>query len=269
MTAEKSLSFFILKIFFFLCCLFGFTACGLDEFYELDPPVRCNNQPDSNTEYATRYFEFTTNETGENNKNYIDSSSSFKFLGTAIYYKIYNNLSTMDSDITTISTLINSTNYSNAVSRIRETLSYQELGTVKIENSQRREISTNPLISAQGKNRTVYIRLTNYQDTKEFSARILIDKEPLKDGDFELYPSRSGSNKSFDFGRTEDDKEVNVEPSQGDVDFASGTFTEPDNKKYYVNMYAIAVGRDTTYTNYYSNALHLGSVSITATEEDN
>ena len=175
----------------------------------------------------------------------------------------------MDSDITSISTLINSTNYSNAVSRIRETLSYQELGTVKIENSQRKETSTNPLISAQGKNRTVYIRLTNYQDTKEFSARILIDKEPLKDGAFELYPSRSGSNKSFDFGRTEDDKEVNVEPSQGDVDFVSGTFTDPENKKYYVNMYAIAVGRDTTYTNYYSNALHLGSVSITATEEDN
>lgn len=269
MTAERNLSFFTLKIFFFLCCLFGFTACGLDEFYELDPPVRCNNQPDTDTEFASRYFEFTTNETGENNKNYIDPSSSFKFLGTAIYYKIYNNLEKMQTDITQISALINSTNYSNAVSKIRETLSYQELGTVKIEDTQRKETSINPLISAQGKNRTVYIRLTNYQDTKEFSARILIDKEPLKAGDFELYPSRSGSNKSFDFGRTEDDKEVHVEPSQGDVDFVYGTFTESENKKYYVNMYAIAVGRDTTYTNYYSNALHLGSVSITATEKDN
>ena len=269
MTAERNLSFFTLKIFFFLCCLFGFTACGLDEFYELDPPVRCNNQPDTDTEFASRYFEFTTNETGENNKNYIDPSSSFKFLGTAIYYKIYNNLEKMQTDITQISALINSTNYSNAVSKIRETLSYQELGTVKIEDTQRKETSINPLISAQGKNRTVYIRLTNYQDTKEFSARILIDKEPLKAGDLELYPSRSGSNKSFDFGRTEDDKEVHVEPSQGDVDFVYGTFTESENKKYYVNMYAIAVGRDTTYTNYYSNALHLGSVSITATEKDN
>ena len=269
MTAERNLTFFKLKIFFFLCCLFGFTACGLDEFYELDPPVRCNNQPDTDTEFASRYFEFTTNETGENNKNYIDPSSSFKFLGTAIYYKIYNNLEKMQTDITQISALINSTNYSNAVSKIRETLSYQELGTVKIEDTQRKETSINPLISAQGKNRTVYIRLTNYQDTKEFSARILIDNEPLKAGDFELYPSRSGSNKSFDFGRTEDDKEVHVEPSQGDVDFVYGTFTEPENKKYYVNMYAIAVGRDTTYTNYYSNALHLGSVSITATEKDN
>lgn len=269
MTAERNLSFFTLKIFFFLCCLFGFTACGLDEFYELDPPVRCNNPLDTDTEFASRYFEFTTNETGENNKNYIDPSSSFKFLGTAIYYKIYNNLEKMQTDITQISALINSTNYSNAVSKIRETLSYQELGTVKIEDTQRKETSINPLISAQGKNRTVYIRLTNYQDTKEFSARILIDKEPLKAGDFELYPSRSGSNKSFDFGRTEDDKEVHVEPSQGDVDFVYGTFTEPENKKYYVNMYAIAVGRDTTYTNYYSNALHLGSVSITATEKDN
>ena len=269
MTAERNLSFFTLKIFFFLCCLFGFTACGLDEFYELDPPVRCNNQPDTDTEFASRYFEFTTNETGENNKNYIDPSSSFKFLGTAIYYKIYNNLEKMQTDITQISALINSTNYSNAVSKIRETLSYQELGTVKIEDTHRKETSINPLISAQGKNRTVYIRLTNYQDTKEFSARILIDKEPLKAGDFELYPSRSGSNKSFDFGRIEDDKEVHVEPSQGDVDFVYGTFTESENKKYYVNMYAIAVGRDTTYTNYYSNALHLGSVSITATEKDN
>ena len=269
MTAERNLSFFTLKIFFFLCCLFGFTACGLDEFYELDPPVRCNNQPDTDTEFASRYFEFTTNETGENNKNYIDPSSSFKFLGTAIYYKIYNNLEKMQTDITQISVLINSTNYSNAVSKIRETLSYQELGTVKIEDTQRKETSINPLISAQGKNRTVYIRLTNYQDTKEFSARILIDKEPLKAGDFELYPSRSGSNKSFDFGRTEDDKEVHVEPSQGDVDFVDGTFTEPENKKYYVNMYAIAVGRDTTYTTYYSKALHVGSVSITATEKDN
>ena len=34
-------------------------------------------------------------------------------------------------------------------------------------------------------------------------------------------------------------------------------------------MYAVAVGRDTTYTTYYSNVLDLGAVPIDASSEQN
>lgn len=254
-----------LFVFLGLCCLFLFAGCGLDEFYELDPPRVVNNSPQYDTEYANRYFKFTTNETGSNNKEYMKGSSSFKFLGTAVYYKIYKNYSSMTSDINSISTLSNSTNYSNAVSRIRESLGYQELGTSETS-------SISPLIEATGDNKVVYIRLTNYQESKDYSARI-----EIKTGDestvLKSYvPRRIGNEHSFDFGRAEDDKDKkrDVIPEEDDSDLVKNqSFSDVDKKTYYVNMYAIAVGRDTTYSYYYSNVLHLGSVPICSTEKDN
>ena len=250
-------------VFFLFVCLFVFNSCGLEEFYELDPPNRANHTPDKDTEYAQRYFDFDTNEEGENNKGYISGSSSFEFLGTAVYYKIYNNYSTMSSDISSISTASSSSNYSNAVTLVRETYKYQELGTVEADN---KESDSTPLIKSTGSNQNVQIRITSYLDA-EYAAYLKINgTKSVK------IPSRleivNNKHKSFDFGRTSKDKDVYVEPAEGDSDYKKSSTASEENM-YYVNMYAISVGRDTSYTNHYSNVLHLGSVSIDASKEDN
>ena len=41
------------------------------------------------------------------------------------------------------------------------------------------------------------------------------------------------------------------------------------NGIWYVNMYAVSVGRDASYTPYYSLVCHLGSVAIDENSEDN
>lgn len=253
----------VFKFFILFCCLFCFSGCGLDEFYELDPPTQKNHGSNADTtDYSLKYFEFTTNETGSNNSQYLDESSSFTFLGTAVYYKIYNNLASLNSDISAISSLSTSTNYSNAVSRIRETLGYQELGLADFSSGVRGLKTESPLIPAIGKNRRIYIRLTNYMDT--YKAEVRIDNVPIAE-----IPCRVGSEKawSFDFGCYDDDKDVNVLPEENDVDYKKGSFTVEN--KYYVNLYAMAVGKDTTFSNYYSNVLHLGSVPIFSSERDN
>ena len=47
------------------------------------------------------------------------------------------------------------------------------------------------------------------------------------------------------------------------------SLTASEDDIYYVALYAVAVGYDNSFTNYYSNVLYLGSVPINAAEEDN
>ena len=67
-----------------ICCL-CFFGCGLEEYYVLEAPFRIYNTPNADTTYDNKYFDFVTNETGN-----AGISPSFNFLGTAVYYKIYN-----------------------------------------------------------------------------------------------------------------------------------------------------------------------------------
>ena len=255
----------LLKLFFFhfvSCILLFLSSCGLDEYYEINAPYIRNNDPGYETGYDNRFFSFVTNDSDSG----VEAGAGFSFLGTAIYYKIYNNYSVMNSDISTISSLSTSTNYQNAATKVVEGLSYQQLA---IEN----EDDYIPLIkkSSDNKNQSVWIRLMNYQyqpgdpnSNQAFRARVEIDDT------FKGCPMRVGGDKSFDFGRTSDDEDRNVVPQEGDVDVRfSSSWSDEDETIWYVNLYAIAVGRDTTYTTYYSNVLHLGSVSINAAEIDN
>ncbi|MDE5897739.1 MAG: hypothetical protein K2H09_00505 [Treponemataceae bacterium] len=241
-------------------CLFFFTTCGLDNYYYMYAPVRTYNDPTYISEYDKSYFEFSTNETGM--REYVNSDAEFAFLGTAVYYKIYNNYSTMNSHVASVSSLSTSTNESAAATRVIETYKYQQLGT---SNG-----TITPLVPATGSDQRVYIRLSNYQETisPNFAARITIDGVPA---DGSLRPRRAGNqNKlTFDFGRTDDDED-NAVPEEGDEDVEYGTFSDSEDKaKWYINMYAVAVGRDTTYTTYYSNVLWLGNVTISSKLDDN
>ena len=134
---------------FFSCILLFLSSCGLDEYYEINAPYIRNNDPYYETEYDNRFFSFVTNDSDSG----VEVGAGFSFLGTAIYYKIYNNYSVMNSDIFTIRSLSTSTNYQNAATKVVEGLSYQQLA---IEN----EDDYIPLIkkSSDNKNQSVWIR---------------------------------------------------------------------------------------------------------------
>ena len=230
--------------------LFLFTTCGLDAYYTLSPPPAYLWYPSiSITDKAQKYFDFYS----ATNTN---SDSSFRFLGTAVYYRIYANQSTMNSHISSISSVNTSSDYSAAAIRMIG-YGYQQLYTS--------DGGIQPLINVEGAR--IRIRLTNTLESVSSgignSAQITV---------INRVPRRAlGVNKTFDFGRYEDSKYVAQKdnytpPVQGDEDFEAGTVSD---KKYYVNMYAVAVGRDTTYTTYYSNVLHLGSIVIDAGTVDN
>lgn len=235
---------------FVLAAALFFTTCGLDTFYIVDPPTSVIHEPVyTSTDFAANYFNF--------NSAIYTGPTDFNFLGTAVYYRIYASSSTMLSRQSAISAVNTAADYSAAATKMIG-YGYKQLNTS--------DGNIQPLISAQGA--AVYIRLCNYGDgsdsSNEYRARIgLIDKVPRRT------VSSSGTPKTFDFGRHNNPKynsDLNSLPVSGDEDFESGTV---ENNKYYVDLYAVAVGRDVTYTTYYSNVLHLGSIPIDATAENN
>jgi hypothetical protein len=193
--------------------------------------------------------------------DYLSSSSEFVFLGTAVYYKIFNNHSTMESEDSAIDAVNTSSNYSTAATKMIETYGFEELKTSAGTIS--------PLVKATGSNRHVYIRLTNYQSSDDYAAKITVAGTEL------AVPLRMVSVDSayctFDFGRTSgktDDGYYNEVPSKGEDDVTYSSSFSSDGV-WYVDLYAVAVGRDTTYTTSYSLVLHLGAVPIDANSEDN
>jgi hypothetical protein len=248
-TIEKKV--FYLVLISFCSCLVSFSGCGLTEYYTLDAPTVTYNSPSyTTTDYTAKYFDFLTRESGMT--DYLSSSSDFVFLGTAVYYKIYNNYSTMLSRNSSISSVNTSSNYSSAATKMIETYEYQQLGTDSG--------TITPLVSATGSNRRVYIRLMHYGSSNDYAAKITIAGTEL------AVPLRVGNKYTFDFGRTSSDDD-NAVPVSGDDDVEYGTASS--SGKWYVDMYAVAVGRDSSYTTSYSLVLHLGSVTIDQNETDN
>ena len=249
-------------IFFLLavCCLFTFSGCGLDEYYVVAPPITVYHTPavtsSTDIDRTEKYFDFETNDSANS------SLSGFDYLGTAVYYKIYNNYSTMNTAASAITSLNSSTTYSAAADKMVDSYGYRELSTTNGTPS--------PLIPA-GSSHRIYIRLTNYQDG-DYTAKIIIGyngSDFTGSGNYVPLRNISGTH-SFDFGRTSKDFNLNKVPVSGDLDVNYSSSFSDDNKRiWYVDVFAVAVGRDTTYTKYFSKVLHLGSILIDASEYDN
>lgn len=266
-------------VFLFVCSLFYFNACGMDVVYYLKGPETTYNAPSvtsstytSQTSYETAYFSFKTEEDG--NDEFIGGSATLQFQGTAIYYKIYNNYTTMNSDISSISSKSSSTNESAAATYIIETRKFVQLGTDSSSTPM-------PLISATGNDRKVYIRLTNHKE-KEFRARILVggdcengaityDRNGAQVTEEIGVPMRYGNELNFDFGKKYESGSHSgnyVRPEDGDDDVYY-TSSASQEGMWYVVLYAIGVGRDESFSNQYSNVLYLGALAIDANEEYN
>lgn len=243
-----------------LLCLFIYllASCGIEEVFYLNAPTIAYNTPTYETaDYTAKYVAFRTEESQ-------DDGGAFSFDGTAVYYKIYNNYSTMISRNSAIESVNTSSNSSSAATKVIETYGYKPLGSLSASGSS----LGSPLISDSGESRSVYIRLTTYGNYAPYSAdsftsKILIGTNSDNGTAPKYIPMRNGNSKSFDFGRSSSDgfdTSVAAIPSSDDDDVEYGSFSSSGT--WYVDMYALAVGHDNSFTQYYSLVLHLGAIPI-------
>jgi len=214
------------------------TSCGLDTFYVIDAPT-VHHEPNYNSmEQSDSYFDFSTSE-----REY----EGIKFIGTEVYYKIYDSSSRLTSEYSSINQASSGDNSSNqAADRMIITYKYRPLrSSDNIDNS--------IFIPVDNKNRRVIIRLSNYHE--EYKAQVSIDS--VDKG----IPVRSiPKNSSFDFDAATDNL-----PKSDDEDYSSSSSSTEIND-YYVCMFAVSVAQDATYSRLYSNVAYLGSVKISLTD---
>ena len=246
-----------------LCCVAVVTlcSCGLDTIYTLSPPTEVHTPTYIADDDNQKYFVFQTNETSNS------SEGDFTFDGTELYYKIYDNTSVMANADAAISSRNSSTDYSAAASYMIDTLGYQRF---KLSSG-----SIIPLIKNTGTSRYVYIRLSdvNYNtSSSEYSYKkgICITGNPsiheydsstsLMYGETPVFLTRSvDSSYTFNFDGQDREKDRVPESGDSDVNYSS---SKTESGVWYVNLYAVSVGRDQYFTTSYSQVLHLGSVSI-------
>ncbi len=234
--------------FMFAGCLILFNiffiGCGLDTFYVIDSPSVYHEPLYSSMELPERYFEFSTNE--------HDYEGTIKFLGTEVYYKIYNSSSKMNSEVSSINSAANNeTSTNQSANRLIETYKYQ---TLRHSNDE----GANILIpwNKNTNSRRVEIRLAN---DPEYDAEFTIANNTLG------YPVRNilgnkVEDKSFSFKEL---SSANLPKGgdNGDADYEYSSTTE-EIKEYYVSMFAVSVAQDDKYSSVYSTAIYLGSVTI-------
>lgn len=208
-------------------------SCGLPVYYTLEPPT-----PDTlpNTDPASRYFSFKT----ADEKN----ADMDIYLGVNVYYKIYNDSATLNTDINSIHT--SNVEYSDNGMRRLLNLGYNELFLKKnIDNT------NDSLIPLNGTDRSVKIRLFKEGFNDLYLPGVSINDVPIPGS----IPVRAVVYKEFDFFRND-----TFSPGQNDSDVKYTSTAGID--VWYVNAYAVSIGRDTNFRTNYSSVLHLGFITI-------
>ena len=248
------------ELFSLAACCLCFFGCGLETIYALDEPMLLHSSTYSTVQFEEKYFEFETNEV--KNSDPLINPPPFKFLGTDVYYKIYNRYDSITSVTSALSSANNSTDASYAANLLKDTYKYKQLGS---------EAGSTPLIRATGADRRIYIRLTNYQNNRFYQAKIIVGYTGDSSVSPTNVPKRAGNRYSFDFGRDGDNDKASKTLFSTDTDYnySSSGFSSGYDNTYFVDMYAVSVGLDENYTEQYSKVLHLGTVPINASSKDN
>ena len=244
-----------IRFFIFLTGLFLFlNSCGLDTFVVVEPPYSIGVGPNVDTEdYSYKNFQFSTN------CKLSNYPSNFVFLGTNVYYKIYTNENSLDSQVNELNDRSNDFETSaTASSLLINTYSYQPLQVMNYP------IQAALVPATDIVNQDVYIRLTDYQDIPNFESRITLSGKPLYNSLTRTIPVRNVGNYTFNFGRTGDFDKV---PEIGDADVYGSSV--PSDGVWYVALYAVALGRNVTFEQQYSNIVYLGAIAIDANSPDN
>lgn len=247
MKKAHKLTFRNIIFFMFSMCLFIFnlTSCGMDMFYVMEAPEKVINKPNEDIgtiTFENKYFEFETNET------WYDPSSAFNFLGTEVYYKIYKSRDKLISETSYIETLADDSSKSSSATDYMKNCNYNQLKV--------KDYNDSPLIPYSNSNKTVYIRLTDYLEdyTSRFEIAGSNKGQPVRAG---------GQNYTFNFGRSGEKDKI---PVTGDFDYSN---SDSSSQYWYVAMFAVAVGLDTSITQIYSTPLYLGNIVIDDQSSDN
>ena len=222
-------------------------SCGLESSYYVDAPASAGSQPSAGSaDKALHFFSFRTADD--------TSSGAFSYLGTEIYYRIYNNRSVMESREAAIESR-------DDASR-RDALLGYGYKTLNLAGT----AAPSPLIAKAGV--YVYVRLADYNTaiSTDYKAVICTASVPMtryeSTADLVGIPRRSvNAGYGFDFGMNSS----NPLPAGSDADYSSSSATSAGT--YYVDAYAVTVGEDTSSASKsYSGTLFLGSVSISTSD---
>ncbi len=251
-----------LQIVFTACFVILNSGCGLDEYYVLEEPNAVNVPVEESVDgtplvqYAARYFEFNTNENSDYN------NSGFDFTGTDVYYKLYSYYSTCSQEYNALKTLLNSSSTkANSASSLINTYKFQKLKILNSSND-----VTIPHDETKN-SQNVRIRLTSYLEVptdEDFVASVRVD------GSDKGVPVRYYDNRFFDFHRNNDVSYKAPLPrsTSYEDDVSSNTSISVDGW-WYITLFAVAVGHDSSFTTYYSPITYLGTIRIDATSYDN
>jgi hypothetical protein len=224
-----------------LSALSVFSSCGLETYSIIEPP-KIGRITSGTIEAMDRYFSFQTNGV---------VAGDVMFQGTTVFYKIYASESVMNTERSSISSANN--RYSMEGYNRIIALGYQELGSSK---------QNYPLIPAGSAATNVVIRLF---DEGSYTARIQEnDSIPLVSPAWGRPMRRStgsGTDRGFNFFASDESvREDNPRPVSGEPDV---NYSEYQNgTEWFVNAYAVSLGRETSYANLYSQLLYLGFIRI-------
>ena len=253
---DKNKIVLFLQIVFTACFIILNSGCGLDEYYVLEGPgaIVCPVYSESNPlTYENKYVEFTTNSSDS-------SSGAFTIDGTDVYYKLYSNLSTCSSEYSALNTLLNN-------SSTKSTSASSLINSYKFQKLKNTANSDDVFVTHDGSAVRVRIRLTQYlqnQDVDAYKALIYIG------GSKSGVPVRYYGSRYFDFKRNDGTSYVAPIPGTTSYEDDVSTITSVTSEgKWYVNLYAVTRGHDSSFTTYYSPICHLGTLCIDATSYDN
>jgi hypothetical protein len=224
-----------------LLLLLFFSACGLDTFYYLNPPVSMTFIDEASSVSNDPTKQFVSFKTASN----TDSADVFQ--GTSVYYKIFNSTSQLLSNKTSIENI--DSEYTNQGIERLISWGYKPLTTDKV--------TTANLVPAGGV-KLVSIRLYNQtpdgKGNYEYPAAVEIDGQNIG------VPERSVENKTFSFSTTAESNSIYSLPLEGqeDVNFSASAGTTT----WYVALYAVSTGMSPSLTPVYSQAVYLGSLAI-------
>lgn len=231
----------IWMIFNWLFLLLFYSACGLDTFYYLNPPISMTfiDEAASLSNDPTKQF--------VSFKTAVNADSEDVFQGTSVYYKIFNSTSQLLSNKTTIENI--DSEYSNQGIERLISWGYQPLTTDRV--------TTANLVPA-GDVKVVSIRL--YNQTPDGAGNYEYPAEITVDGQSIGIPVRSVEDKTFSFNSTAEPNSIYSLPVEGqeDVNFSAGVGTNT----WYVALYAVSTGMSPSLTPVYSQAVYLGSLAI-------
>lgn len=229
-------------IFSWFFLLVFFSACGLDTFYYLDPPISRHFIDDASSLSNDPSNQFVSFITASPNADNADI-----FQGSSVYYKIYNSPDQLFNNKKSIENI--NKEYTNQGMELLISWGYQPLTTDKVD--------TVNLVAAGG-SQEVTIRLWNQtldgEGNYTYPARIQVGGNDIG------IPVRSVNDNFFSFNSSVDGDSPYSLPMEGqeDVSFSTGAGTST----WYVALYAVSTGMSPSLTPVYSQVVYLGSLAI-------